>query len=129
MYGVEIVEQSIINARENASRNNINNTEFFAGKAEVIVPKLYKQNIKADIVIVDPPRKGCEKEVIDTIISMSPKKVVYVSCNPLTLARDVKLLENSGYRLEKVQPVDQFPWTVHVECVILMQNCGIAGKK
>lgn len=129
VYGVEIVEQSIINARENADKNNITNTEFFAGKAEVIVPKLYKQNIKADIVIVDPPRKGCEKEVIDTIINMSPKKVVYVSCNPSTLARDVKLLENSGYKLKKVQPVDQFPWTVHVECVILMQNCGIEGKK
>jgi len=129
VYGVEIVEQSIINARENASRNKINNTEFFAGKAEVIVPRLYKQNIKADIVIVDPPRKGCEKEVIDTIISMSPKKVVYVSCNPSTLARDVKLLENSGYRLEKVQPVDQFPWTVHVESIILMTYCGLEGEK
>ena len=128
VYGVEIVEQSIINARENADKNNINNTEFFAGKAEVIVPKLYKQNIKADIVIVDPPRKGCEKEVIDTIISMSPKKVVYVSCNPSTLARDVKLLENSGYKLEKVQPVDQFPWTVHVESIILMTYCGFEKK-
>ena len=128
VYGVEIVEQSIINARENADKNNINNTEFFAGKAEVVVPRLYKQNIKADIVIVDPPRKGCEKEVIDTIISMSPKKVVYVSCNPSTLARDVKLLENSGYKLEKVQPVDQFPWTVHVECVIMMTNSGPKSK-
>ncbi|WP_313346947.1 23S rRNA (uracil(1939)-C(5))-methyltransferase RlmD [Sedimentibacter sp.] len=122
VYGVEIVEQSIINARENAKKNNINNIEFFAGKAEIIVPKLYKQNIKADIVIVDPPRKGCEKEVIDTIINMSPKKVVYVSCNPSTLARDIKLLENSGYKLKKTQPVDQFPWTVHVETVILLRR-------
>ena len=129
VYGVEIVEQSIINARENAKNNDINNVEFFAGKAEQIVPKLYKQSIKADIVIVDPPRKGCEKEVIDTIINMAPKKVVYVSCNPSTLARDVKLLESGGFRLQKIQPVDQFPWTEHVECVILMQNCGIAGKK
>lgn len=129
VYGVEIVEQSIINARENAKRNNINNTEFFAGKAEIIVPKLYKQNIKADIVIIDPPRKGCEKEVIDTIISMSPKKVVYVSCNPSTLARDIKLLQNSGYKLQKVQPVDQFPWTVHVETIILMTYCGFEGEK
>lgn len=129
VYGVEIVEQSIINARENAKTNNISNVEFFAGKAEQIVPKLYKKNIKTDVVIVDPPRKGCEKEVIDTIINMSPKKVVYVSCNPSTLARDIKLLESGGFSLQKVQPVDQFPWTGHVECVILMQNCGIEGKK
>jgi 23S rRNA (uracil1939-C5)-methyltransferase len=122
VYGVEIVEQSIINARENAKWNNINNTEFFAGKAELIVPKLYKQNIKADIIIVDPPRKGCEKEVIDTIIKMAPGKIVYVSCNPSTLARDIKLLEQGGYSLKKVQPVDQFPWSVHVESVVLMSR-------
>lgn len=120
VYGVEIVEQSIINAKENASANNIKNTEFFAGKAEVLLPKLYKKNVKADVVIVDPPRKGCEKEVIDTIISMKAERVVYVSCNPSTLARDIKMLEDGGYRLIEVQPVDQFPWTVHVECVALM---------
>ncbi len=129
VYGVEIVEQSIINARENAKNNNISNVQFFAGKAEQVVPKLYKQDINADIVIVDPPRKGCEKEVIDTIINMAPQKVVYVSCNPSTLARDIKLLESGGFKLQKVQPVDQFPWSGHVECVILMQNCGIEGKK
>lgn len=129
VYGVEIVEQSIINARENAAINKITNAEFYAGKAEDVMPKLYMQSIKADVVIVDPPRKGCEKEVIDTIIDMAPEKVVYVSCNPSTLARDIKLLEIGGYKLKKVQPVDMFPWTVHVECVILMQNCGIEGKK
>lgn len=129
VYGVEIIEQSIINARENAKKNNISNTEFYAGKAEEVVPKLYRQNIKADVVIVDPPRKGCEKEVIDTIIGMSPKKVVYVSCNPSTLARDIKLLENGGYKLINVQPVDMFPWTVHVESIILMTHCGSEGKK
>lgn len=122
VYGIEIVEQSIINARENAVINNINNTEFYAGKAEEVVPRLYQQNIKADVVIVDPPRKGCEEEVIDTIIKMAPKKVVYVSCNPSTLARDIKLLEAGGYNLKKVQPVDMFPWTVHVECVVLMSR-------
>ncbi|MDW5299552.1 MAG: 23S rRNA (uracil(1939)-C(5))-methyltransferase RlmD [Sedimentibacter sp.] len=120
VYGVEIVEQSIINARENAVKNNIVNAEFFTGKAEKLLPKLYSKNIKADVVIVDPPRKGCEQEVIDTIISMSPKKVVYVSCNPSTLARDIKLLESGGYQLKKVQTVDQFPWTHHVECVVLI---------
>jgi 23S rRNA (uracil1939-C5)-methyltransferase len=122
VYGVEIVEQSIINARENAKNNNIRNAEFYAGKAETIVPKLYKQNIKADIVIADPPRKGCEKEVIDTIISMAPEKIVYVSCNPSTLARDIKLLEEGGFKLTKVQPVDMFPWGVHTEVVVLLQH-------
>ncbi len=124
VYGVEIVEQSIINARENANRNNICNVEFFSGKAESILPKLYKKNIKADIAIVDPPRKGCEKEVIDTIINMAPDKVVYVSCNPSTLARDIKLLEHGGYKLIKAQPVDMFPWSVHTEVVVLLQHQG-----
>ena len=119
VYGVEIVDQSIINARENAEINNISNVEFYTGKAEEIIPELYKQNIKADIAILDPPRKGCEKEVIDTIINMAPKKVVYVSCNPSTLARDIKLLEQGGYELIKARPVDQFPWSVHVETVVL----------
>lgn len=118
VYGVEIVEQSIINARENAVKNNIENVEFYAGKAEEVLPKLYKQNIKADVVIVDPPRKGCEKEVIDTMISMSPQKIVYVSCNPSTLARDIKMLEEGGYKLKEVQPVDMFPWSVHTEVVV-----------
>lgn len=122
VYGIEIVEQSIINARENAIKNDINNTEFYAGKAEEVVPRLYKQNIEADVVIVDPPRKGCEQEVIDTIIKMAPKKVIYVSCNPSTLARDIKLLEAGGYKLKNVQPVDMFPWTVHVETVVLMSR-------
>lgn len=129
VYGVEIVEQSIINARENALNNEISNAEFYAGKAEELVPRLSKQNIKADVVIVDPPRKGCEKEVIDTIISMASQKVVYVSCNPSTLARDIKFLEEGGYRLRKVQPVDMFPWSVHVETVILMTPCGFQSKK
>lgn len=120
VYGVEIVEQSIINARENAVKNNISNAEFYAGKAEEFLPKLYKQNIEADVVIVDPPRKGCEKEVIDTMISMAPQKIVYVSCNPSTLARDIKMLEEGGYKLKEVQPVDMFPWSVHVETVVLL---------
>ncbi len=122
VYGVELVEQSILNAKENAKINNIRNTEFYAGKAEHILPKLYKQNIKADIIIADPPRIGCEKQVIDTIISMSPSKVVYVSCNPSTLARDIKLLEQGGYILKKAQPIDMFPWSVHTEVVVLLQK-------
>ena len=128
VFGIEIVNRSIINARENAKKNNISNLEFYAGKAEELLPQLNKQNIKADVIILDPPRKGCEKEVIDTIISMSPKRLVYVSCNPSTLARDIKLLESGGYMLKKVQPLDQFPWTVHVESIILMTYCGSEGK-
>lgn len=120
VYGVEIVDQSIINARENAIKNNITNVEFFTGKAEEIMPKLYSKNISADVVIVDPPRKGCEQEVIDTIINMKPERVVYVSCNPSTLARDIKMLEDGGYSLIEVQPVDQFPCTNHVETVSLI---------
>jgi len=120
VYGVEIVVQSIINAKENAKLNNIENAEFLSGKAEEILPMLYKRNINADVIIVDPPRKGCEKEVIDTIINMASKKVVYVSCNPSTLSRDIKLLEDGGYKLKEVQPVDQFPWSTHVETVCLL---------
>jgi len=120
VYGVEIVEQSIINARENAKLNNIENAEFLSGKAEEVLPMLYKKSINADVIIVDPPRKGCEKEVIDSIISMASKKVVYVSCNPSTLSRDIKLLEDGGYKLKEVQPVDQFPWSTHVETVCLL---------
>lgn len=115
VYGIEIVEQSIVNAGKNARLNNIRNAEFYAGKAEKILPNLYGQNIKGDVVILDPPRKGCERTVIDTIVDMAPKRVVYVSCNPATLARDIKLFEQGGYKLEEVQPVDMFPWTVHVE--------------
>lgn len=122
VYGVEIVEQSIINAKENAAANNIKNAEFHAGKAERVLPKLYKNNINADVVIVDPPRKGCEKAVIDTILNMKTKRIVYVSCNPSTLARDIKLLHSGGYELNKVQPVDQFPWSYHIETVALLER-------
>lgn len=122
VYGVEIVPQSIKNAKENAVANNIKNAEFYAGKAEKILPQLYKKNIKADVVIVDPPRKGCEKIVIDTIINMKTKRIIYVSCNPSTLARDIKLLQDGGYKLIKIQPVDQFPWSYHVETVSLLEK-------
>jgi len=128
VYGVEIAEQSVVNARKNAVDNNVGNAEFYSGKAEQIVPMLYKQNIKANVVILDPPRKGCEKKVIQTIISMSPERIVYVSCNPSTLSRDIKLLESGGYILKQVQPLDMFPWSVHVESIILMTYCGSGDK-
>ena len=93
MYGVEVVKPAVQNAKDNAKENGITNAVFYDGKAEVIVPKLYEEGITADVVVVDPPRSGCDKVLIDTILKMQPKKIVYVSCNPGTLARDVELLE------------------------------------
>ncbi len=128
VYGVEVVEEAIKDAKENAALNNLNNTEFYAGEAEVVVPKLYEKGIKADVVVVDPPRKGCEEIVLDTIANMQPERIVYVSCNPATLARDLAYLEEKGYRTVEVQPVDMFPHTAHVECVVLMTNSGLKEK-
>lgn len=118
VYGIEIVEAAIKDAKENARINDINNAEFFVGAAEEVVPKLYKKGIQADVVVVDPPRKGCDELVLDTIVKMNPKRVVYVSCNPSTLARDLKYLDEFGYRTVEVQPVDMFPHTGHVETVV-----------
>ncbi|PPA68961.1 23S rRNA (uracil(1939)-C(5))-methyltransferase RlmD [Jeotgalibacillus proteolyticus] len=117
VYGVEIVEQAIEDAKKNAELNGINNAEFEAGPAEVIIPKWHKEGKTADVIVVDPPRKGCDEALLQTILEMKPKRVVYVSCNPGTLARDLRVLEDGGYRTEKVQPVDMFPQTSHVECV------------
>jgi len=123
VYGVEIVPDAIKNAKENAKVNNIENTEFFVGKAEDVITEQFNNNkIKPDIIVVDPPRKGCDKKLLDTMIKMSPKKIIYVSCDPATLARDVKVLVENGYLLEVVQPVDMFPQTVHVETVVLMSR-------
>ncbi|MCQ2510036.1 MAG: 23S rRNA (uracil(1939)-C(5))-methyltransferase RlmD, partial [Lachnospiraceae bacterium] len=116
VYGVEIVPQAIDDARVNAALNGMDNAEFFVGKAEEVLPHLYKtQNVYADVIVVDPPRKGCDESLLDTMIQMAPKRIVYVSCDSATLARDLKILCSNGYKLEKVQPVDQFPHTVHVE--------------
>lgn len=122
VVGVEIVEQSIKDAKINAKENNIYNTDFFTGKAEIVLPKLYNKGYRADVVIVDPPRKGCDKEVLNTIYNIFPKKIVYVSCNPATLVRDVKILEDKGYKLKKIQPVDMFCHSAHVESVVLMSR-------
>ncbi|MCT4507273.1 MAG: 23S rRNA (uracil(1939)-C(5))-methyltransferase RlmD [Tepidibacter sp.] len=120
VYGIEIVEDAIADARVNASMNNLDNTEFYAGKAEEVVPKLYKEGKTADVVVVDPPRKGCDEKVLDTIVSMNPSRVVYVSCNPSTLARDLAYLDERGYKCEEIQPVDMFSHTMHVETVALI---------
>lgn len=122
VIGVEIVEDAVKDARENAKLNKILNAEFFVGKAENVVPELYKQGYRADVVVVDPPRKGCDNVLLETMIKMNPKKIIYVSCNPATLARDVKQLVSEGYRLTKVQPVDMFPHGMHVETVVLMSR-------
>ncbi len=122
VHGVEILEAAIKDARENAIINNINNAKFYAGKAEELVPKLYEEGLHADIVVVDPPRKGCEESVLETIVNMEPKRIVYVSCNPATLARDLAYLDGRGYKTVEVQPVDMFPHTSHVECVVLIEK-------
>ena len=122
VIGVEVVETAIENAKENAKINNIHNTEFYVGKAEEVIPKLYEKGLKADVVVVDPPRKGCEEIVLETIAKMEPKRIVYVSCNPASLARDLAYLEERGYKTLEVQPVDMFGHTAHVECIALIQR-------
>lgn len=123
VYGVEIVPEAIEDARVNASINGIDNAEFFVGAAEEILPRKYKEeNIYADLIVVDPPRKGCEQSLLDTILAMAPKRVVYVSCDPATLARDLKYLCEKDYELVKVRAVDQFGHSVHVETVCLLSR-------
>ena len=116
VYGIEIVEDAIKDAKINAKLNNLNNVEFYVGKAEEVVPKMYSEGKTANVVVVDPPRKGCDEKVLDTIVSMKPDRVVYVSCNPSTLARDLAYLHERGYKCVEIQPVDMFPHTMHVEC-------------
>jgi 23S rRNA (uracil1939-C5)-methyltransferase len=126
VYGIEIVQEAIDDANENARKNKIDNVDFYCGKAEEIFPKLHNQGIDADVVIIDPPRKGCEKSVLDTIIKMQPDRVVYVSCNPSTLARDLKILVDGGYIVVEIQPVDMFPHSVHVEtCNLLVRRSRV----
>lgn len=124
VYGVEIIEPAIINARENARINNIDNAEFFVGKSEEIIPELIEKGIVPEVIVVDPPRKGCDIKLLDAIGKAKPRRVVYVSCDPSTLARDLKILEEKGYKTEKVQPVDMFPHTSHIETIVMMTYCG-----
>lgn len=123
VYGVELVPQAIADARANARLNGIQNVEFFVGKAEEVLPEQFENHgIRADVVVVDPPRKGCDQVCLDTIIHMAPRRVVYVSCDSATLARDLKYLGEGGYGVEKVQTVDMFGQGVHVETVCLLSN-------
>lgn len=120
VYGVEIIEPAIINARENAKLNGIDNAEFFVGKSEEVIPDLIDKGIKADTIVVDPPRKGCDIKLLEAIGKVKPNRVVYVSCDPSTLGRDLKILEGQGYETIEVQPVDMFPQTSHIENVVLL---------
>ena len=125
LYGIETIKEAIDDARENAKINNISNAEFFVGDVEKKLPEFIKKNnIKPDVIFIDPPRKGCDKTAIYTILNIVPKKIVYVSCNPSTLARDLKMFEEK-YDIKEITPVDMFPFTSHVECCVLLElkNC------
>ncbi|MEG0502986.1 MAG: 23S rRNA (uracil(1939)-C(5))-methyltransferase RlmD [Clostridium sp.] len=122
VYGVEVVPEAIENAKENAIANSVDNVEFLIGEAELVIPKMIADGIKPDVVVVDPPRKGCDKALLETIAKADPSKIVYVSCDCATLARDMKFLGEMGYEANTIQPVDMFPMTAHVECVVLMEK-------
>jgi len=134
VYGVEIVPEAIADAKENAKFNGIENVTFFTGKAEEIVPAFYdkqkdehKEAAHPDVIVVDPPRKGCEVSLLKTMLEMAPERIVYVSCDPATLARDLRILCDGGYQVAKVRPVDQFSQTVHVETVVLLRREKVDG--
>jgi 23S rRNA (uracil1939-C5)-methyltransferase len=122
VYGIEIVEPAILDARLNAELNQVENVEFVVGDAVYVMPKMFKDGIRPQTIVVDPPRAGCEKKVLDTFVAMQPERIVYVSCNPSSLARDLAILEESGYKAKEIQPVDMFPHTFHVECVALIER-------
>lgn len=117
VIGVEVVSSAINDAIKNARENNIRNVEFIVGDTVKVLPRLVDSGVYAEVVIVDPPRAGCDKKVLETFAAMQPDKIIYVSCNPATLARDLKILDELGYRTKKIQPVDMFPFTSHVEAV------------
>lgn len=126
VYGVEIVPEAIDDARRNAALNGCDNAEFFVGKAEEVLPEKYeKEGIRADVIVVDPPRKGCDAAALETMVKMQPSRIVYVSCDSATLARDLKYLCGAGYEIRKVKACDMFPGTVHVEVVCLMSRVGM----
>ncbi len=122
VVGCEIVEEAVADAKRNAKRNHIQNVDFVQGAAEKVMP------VPADVVVLDPPRKGCDEKVLNTILKINPQKIVYVSCDPATMARDIKILVQQNYCVKLVQPVDMFPHSIHVETVILMTYCGDKRK-
>lgn len=121
VYGIEIVKEAVDAAKENAIINGVNNTEFYAGDVEIVLDDLINnKGVTADIVMFDPPRKGLDKNSINNILNIKPKKIVYISCNPATLVRDLADFEDM-YDVKKIIPVDMFPWTSHVECVSVLE--------
>lgn len=120
VYGMEIVPEAIRDAIANARDNNIKNAQFFTGDAAKLMPQLYKKGLRPDVIVTDPPRAGCAPQVLKTFAAMHPKRIVYVSCNPASLARDIAILDELGYQTKEIQPVDMFPQTGHVECVALI---------
>ena len=129
VYGVEIVPQAIADAKDNAKRNGFSNTEFFVGKAEEVLPEFYAEHknektdmLHPDVIVVDPPRKGCDEKCLETMLLMKPERIVYVSCDSATLARDLKVLAEGGYEVKRVRAVDQFAHTTHVETVVLLSK-------
>ncbi len=133
--GVEIIPQAIEDAKANAARNGIDNAEFFVGKAEEVLPAFYAKQDAAsemrhpDVIVVDPPRKGCDADCLDTMLKMQPERIVYVSCDSATLARDLRILCNGGYEIQKIRGVDQFGMTVHVETVVLLSKGMVDCRK
>ena len=126
--GIEIVPDAVCNARENARRNGIQNASFVEGKAEILLPEMIKQGSRPDVIVVDPPRKGLEPAVIEAIAKAAPDRLVYISCNPATQARDAALLKEQGYLIQKIQPVDMFPYTSHVETVVQLSKGNISTQ-
>lgn len=138
VYGVEVIPQAIEDARANAKRNHIENAAFFVGKAEEILPQFYERHrhekesdgmLRPDVIVVDPPRKGCDEKCLKVMLEMAPERIVYVSCDSATLARDLRILCDGGYELRRVRPVDQFGHTVHVESTVLLQRRKVAPEK
>lgn len=122
VYGIEVVAPAIRDAKRNATTNGITNTEFIVGDAVAVMPRLYDKGVRPHAVVVDPPRAGCAPEVLDTFVRMKPERIVYVSCNPASLARDLAFLAERGYIAQEIQPVDMFPHTAHVECVVRVER-------
>ncbi len=136
VYGVEVVPEAIENAKENAKLNGLGNTEFFVGRAEDVLPSWYEEHkgtgsrgATPDVIVVDPPRKGCDEACLETMVRMQPKRIVYVSCDPATLARDLKYLCQNGYELKRIAPCDMFPQTVHCECAVKLERKILKSKK
>ena len=122
VIGIEIVKPAIEDAKKNAKKNHMENTEFYAADAGKLMPQLYRQGLVPDVIVMDPVRAGCSEEVLKAAAGMKPKRIVYVSCNPATFARDAKILKSEGYEIKEVQPVDMFPQTMHVEAIVLLSK-------